>query len=99
MLLTHEIGAPIVAGGIALTGLIGLGLGSAAADPGRACGASNAPSYQQGPQGPDDWQHRNIDQARQDHRPFIHNGHRVQPVPAGNGDGWGFWFLGQWIRL
>lgn len=99
MKLTHRFGAPIVAGGIALTGLIGVGLGTAAADPGRPCGAPNAPSCQQGPQQQNDWQHRDINQARNDHQPFIHNGQRVQPLPAGNGDGWGFWFLGQWIRL
>jgi hypothetical protein len=49
--------------------------------------------------GPADWQHRNIDQARQDHQPFNWNGQWVQPMPAGNGHGWGFWFLGQWIPL
>ncbi|KDE99657.1 hypothetical protein Y900_012090 [Mycolicibacterium aromaticivorans JS19b1 = JCM 16368] len=49
--------------------------------------------------GPGDWQHRNVDQARQDHQPFNWNGQWVQPMPAGNGAGWGFWFLGQWIPL
>lgn len=48
---------------------------------------------------PVDWQHRGIDQGRQDHQSFLWQGHRVDPLPAGNGDGWGFWFLGQWIRL
>ncbi len=49
--------------------------------------------------GPVDWQHRGIDQGRQDHQPFLWNGQQVQPMPAGNGVGWGFWFLGQWIPL
>ena len=48
---------------------------------------------------PADWQHRGVDQGRRDHQPFTWNGQRVDPLPAGNGDGWGFWFLGQWIRL
>ena len=94
----HKVGASMVAGGIALSGLFGLGLGTATADPGRPCGAPNAPVCQQVPQN-GDWQYRDINHARQDHQPFIFNGHRVQPLPAGNGDGWGFWLLGQWIRL
>ncbi|MCG5432153.1 hypothetical protein LV457_07585 [Mycobacterium sp. MYCO198283] len=49
--------------------------------------------------GPDDWQARGVDQARSDHQPFNWNGQRVIPVPAGNGAGWGFWFLGIWIPL
>jgi hypothetical protein len=49
--------------------------------------------------GPVDWQHRNIDQARQDHQPFQWRGQQVQPMPAGNGVGWGFWFLNQWVPL
>ena len=48
---------------------------------------------------PVDWQHRDINQARQDHQPFQYNGQQVRPERAGNGDGWGFWFLGQWIQL
>lgn len=42
---------------------------------------------------------RGIDQGRQDHQPFMYNGHRVTPMPAGNGDGWGFWLFDRWIRL
>jgi hypothetical protein len=49
--------------------------------------------------GPVDWHNRGIDQGRQDHQPFNWNGQWVQPVPAGNGMGWGFWFLNQWIPL
>jgi hypothetical protein len=26
-------------------------------------------------------------------------GQQVNPLPAGDGHGWGFWFLGQWIPL
>ncbi len=49
--------------------------------------------------GPVDWNHRGIDQGRQDHQPFNWNGHQVYPVPAGNGQGWGFWFGPFWIPL
>ena len=61
---------------------------------------NNGPGDWQHPDnGPVDWQHRGIDQGRQDHQPFNWNGQWVQPMPAGNGFGWGFWFLGQWIPL
>jgi hypothetical protein len=46
-----------------------------------------------------DWQHRGIDQGRDDHQPFNWNGQQVTPMPAGNGPGWGFWFGGIWIPL
>jgi hypothetical protein len=49
--------------------------------------------------GPADWQHRDVNRGRQDHQPFNWNGQWVQPMPAGDGHGWGFWFLGQWIPL
>lgn len=48
---------------------------------------------------PPEQQWRGIDQGRFDHQPFNYNGLWVRPVPAGNGAGWGFWFLGQWIPL
>lgn len=111
MSLARRTAAPILAGGIALAGLLGVGLGAASADPGHPCGQPNAQACAPGPQnnnnapqnnnGPqnNNWQGRNIDQARNDHQPFMHNGQRVEPLRAGNGDGWGFWFLGQWIRL
>ena len=107
MLLTRRTAAPILAGGIALAGLLGVGLGTASADPGRPCGQPNAQACAPAPQNNNNnnapqnnnWQGRNIDQARNDHQPFMHNGQRVEPMRAGNGDGWGFWFLGQWIRL
>lgn len=90
-----------LAAGVGVAGLLGVGLGAANAEPGQPCNAPNAPACQpqnNGPQG-NNWQNRGIDQGRQDHQPFTYNGHQVQPLPAGNGDGWGFWFLGQWIRL
>ncbi|MEX7473295.1 hypothetical protein AB4Z39_26715 [Mycobacterium adipatum] len=98
MLLSRRTAAPILAGGIALAGLLGVGSGTAGADPGRPCGQPNAQACAPAPQN-NDWQRRGIDQARNDHQPFMHNGQRVEPMRAGNGDGWGFWFLGQWIRL
>lgn len=98
MLLTRRTAAPILAGGIALAGLLGVGLGTASADPARPCGQPNVQACAPAPQN-NNWQGRNIDQARNDHQPFMHNGQRVEPMRAGNGDGWGFWFLGQWIRL
>lgn len=98
MLLARRIATPILAGGVALAGLLGVGLGPANAEPGRPCGQPNTPACAPGPQN-NNWQQRGIDQARNDHQPFMHNGQRVEPMRAGNGDGWGFWFLGQWIRL
>ena len=78
-------------------------------DPGQPCGGPNAWQCQNhGPQNndrhdngpaPADWQHRGVDQGRRDHQPFNWNGQQVTPMPAGNGAGWGFWFLGMWIPL
>jgi hypothetical protein len=48
---------------------------------------------------PVDWHGRGIDQGRFDHQAFNWMGQQVNPLPAGNGNGWGFWFLGQWIPL
>ncbi len=104
----RSIGATILAGGVGLAAVLGLGLGSAAAQPG-GCGAPNTPACgpnqpggpnQVGPSQPGpNWQARGINQGRQDHQPFNWNGQQVTPMPAGNGAGWGFWFLGQWIPL
>ncbi|BBX53739.1 MULTISPECIES: hypothetical protein [Mycolicibacterium] len=98
--------ASTLVGGFALAGLLGLGLGSAAAAPGQPCGAPNTPACQGAPgpggsgnPGQGGWQNRSMDQGRADHQPFNYNGQQVHPLPAGNGDGWGFWFLGRWIRL
>lgn len=103
--------ASMLAAGVGLSGLFGVGLGTASADPGRPCNAPGAPACQdqhrndRGPNdndrgpAPVDWQHRGVDQARNDHQPFDWNGQQVTPMPAGNGAGWGFWFLGTWIPL
>lgn len=110
MNLKRMVYASTTAVGIGAAALFGLGGATANADPG-PCGGPG-PQNCQGPHdgwnngrdngwngGPVDWQHRNIDQARRDHQPFNWNGQWVQPMPAGNGVGWGFWFLGQWIPL
>ncbi|MCF6388138.1 hypothetical protein L2K20_14260 [Mycobacterium sp. MBM] len=96
MSLSRRTAVPILAGGVALAGLFGVGLGTANAEPGRPCGQPDTQTC--APQN-NDWRQRGIDQARNDHQPFMHNGQRVEPMRAGNGDGWGFWFLGHWIRL
>jgi hypothetical protein len=96
MKFTRTLGASAVAGGIALAGLFSAG--AASAQPGQPCGQPHAPACQTAPQN-NDWQHRDIDAGRRDHQPFMYNGQQVHPLPAGNGDGWGFWFLGRWIRL
>ena len=92
-----------LAAGIGLAGLLGVGLGSAAAEPGQPCNAPGAPACggqheDRGP-APANWQGRGIDQGRNDHQPFNWNGQQVTPMQAGNGAGWGFWFLGTWIPL
>lgn len=99
MNFTRVLGTSAVAGAIALAGLSSPGVGAAGADPGQRCGQPGVAACQPQPQQNNDWQRRDINAARQDHQPFMHQGQRVQPVPAGNGDGWGFWFLGRWIRL
>lgn len=104
--------ASTLAAGVGLAGLFGVGLGTAAADPGQQCNAPNRPACGQdqhvdnGPgndrgrnPAPVNWQGRGVDQGRQDHQPFNWNGQQVTPMPAGNGAGWGFWFLGMWIPL
>lgn len=100
MKLNRVVGTSALAGGIAAASLISLAAGTAVAEPGQPCGQPGVAACQPGPSAQNnDWQHRDINRARQDHQPFTYEGHRVQPVPAGNGDGWGFWFLGRWIRL
>jgi hypothetical protein len=110
MTVKRALQASTLAAGVALAGLFGAGLGTASADPGHPCNAPGAPACQdqhpddrgrsndRGP-APVDWQHRGIDQARNDHQPFNWNGQQVTPMPAGDGAGWGFWFLGTWIPL
>ncbi len=100
MTFTRTLGASAVAGGIALAGLFSAGLGTASAAPAPACGQPGAAVCPPNPTPQnDDWQRRDIGAARQDHQPFMYQGQRVQPLQAGNGDGWGFWFLGRWIRM
>ena len=110
MTFKRAIHASALAAGVGLTGLLGVGLGTASADPGQPCNAPGTPSCQdhrdngrpddnnRGP-APVDWQHRGVDQARNDHQPFDWHGQQVTPMPAGNGAGWGFWFLGTWVPL
>lgn len=108
MNLKRMVCASTLVAGVGLAGLFGAG--TAGAQPGQPCGRQDAPACQSGPgpqnngpgpqnNGPVDWQRRDINQARQDHQPFQYNGQQVRPERAGNGDGWGFWFLGQWIKL
>ena len=92
MNLKRMVCASTLAAGIGVAGLLGTATGTAGADPGQRCSGPNAPACREGPQG-------GIDQGRQDHQPFDYNGQHVTPMPAGNGAGWGFWFLGQWIPL
>jgi hypothetical protein len=110
MKLTRAVSASALAAGIGLAGLLGVGLASASAEP--DCNAPGRPPCDQHHDdwhpgddhgdfrgGPVDWHNRGIDQGRGDHQPFNWNGQQVTPVPAGNGGGWGFWFLGTWIPL
>lgn len=104
MNVTRAVTASTVAAGIGLAGLLGLGLGSAAAEPGPQCNGPGRPACndQRGDNrwpAPVDWRNRGIDQGRQDRQPFNWNGQEVTPMQAGNGSGWGFWFLGVWIPL
>jgi hypothetical protein len=101
MTLKRALSASTLAAGIGIAGLFGVG--TANADPGQWCDHPGAPACEdhrddRGP-GPVDWQHRGIDQARNDHQPFNWNGQQVTPMPAGDGHGWGFWFFGTWIPL
>ncbi|OCB16030.1 hypothetical protein A5722_30750 [Mycobacterium vulneris] len=97
-----SVGASAMAAGIGMAGLLGLGLGTASADPGPGCDRPGAPQcdrHDDRGSRPDDWHGRDIDAGRRDHQPFEWNGQRVTPMPAGDGRGWGFWFLGTWIPL
>lgn len=97
-----SVGALAMAAGIGMAGLLGLGLGTASADPGPGCDRPGAPQcdrHDDRGSRPDDWHGRDIDAGRRDHQPFEWNGQRVTPMPAGDGRGWGFWFLGSWIPL
>ena len=102
MAFKRALSASTLAAGIGVAGLFGVGLGTASADPG--CDRPGTPACgdhrdDRGGPGPVDWHGRGIDQGRGDHQPFNWMGQQVNPVPSGDGNGWGFWFLGQWIPL
>ena len=112
MTFKRALYASTLAAGVGLAGVFGIA--TAAADPGPQCNAPNRPPCGQdqhnnnwgpndnrGPNdnGPVDWHNRGVDQGRRDHQPFNWNGQQVYPVPAGNGQGWGFWFGPIWIPL
>lgn len=108
MTFKRAIYASTLAAGVGLTGLLGVGLGTASADPwGPPCNAPGAPrcgddhhdDWNRGGPAPMDWQRRGIDQGRGDHQPFNWQGQQVTPMRAGNGAGWGFWFGGNWVPL
>lgn len=105
MTLTRIVCTSILTAGIGLAGLLGLGLTTASAEPGPNCGRPGTPSCEQhrddrGPfQAQGNWQRRGIDEGRRDHEPFNWNGQQVHPMRDGNGQGWGFWFLGTWIPM
>jgi hypothetical protein len=112
MTFKRTLGVSALAAGIGVAGLLGVGLGTANADPGWGCDRPGAPPCDnhrddrwqdrgdnRGPAGPVDWHNRGIDQGRYDHQPFDWNGQQVTPVPAGDGNGWGFWFLNNWIPM
>jgi hypothetical protein len=108
MTFKRALCASTLTAGVGLAGLLGVGLGTASADPWHDCDRPGAPpcgnNWNNGPgnnwnNGPVDWHGRGIDQGRFDHQPFNWNGQQVYPVPAGDGNGWGFWFFGTWIPL
>lgn len=93
--------ATTLAAGVGVAGLLGMGLGTASAEPWQPCDRPGAPPCGHDDRGPApaNWHDRGVDQGRFDHQPFNWNGQQVTPMPAGNGGGWGFWFLGMWIPL
>ena len=98
--------ASTLAAGVGVAGLLGVGLGTASAEPWQPYDRPGAPpcghdDHRRDDRGgtPADWHNRGVDQGRFDHQPFNWNGQQVIPMPAGNGAGWGFWFLGMWIPL
>jgi hypothetical protein len=102
MKFTRALCASTLAAGIGVAGLLGVGLGTASADPWQCDRPGTPPCGDHRDDrgaGPVDWHNRGIDQGRFDHQPFNWNGQQVYPVPAGDGNGWGFWFFGMWIPL
>jgi len=103
MAFKRALSVSTLAAGIGIAGLFGVGLATANADPGQGCDRPGTPQCgdhrdNRGP-APVDWNNRGIDQGRFDHQPFNWNGQQVNPMPAGDGHGWGFWFFGTWIPL
>ncbi|CAN5829971.1 hypothetical protein BH10ACT9_BH10ACT9_15850 [soil metagenome] len=96
MKFTAMMGTAALSAGIGAAALFGLGTGTAAAAPGQPCSGPGQTACQPDNPAPNQ---RGIDQGRQDHQPFNFQGQQVTPMPAGNGAGWGFWFLGRWIAL
>ena len=102
MTIKHVLGVSTLAAGIGVAGLLGLGLGTASADPWHGCdrpGICDDHRDGRGGVGPVDWHNRRIEDGRRDHQPFNWNGRQVYPIPAGDGRGWGFWFGPIWIPL
>lgn len=102
MRFKKSVGISAMAAGIGVAGLLGLGIGTAGADPGPGCdrpGAQQCDRHDDRGFRPDDWHGRGIDAARRDHQPFEWNGQRVTPMQAADGRGWGFWFLDRWIPM
>jgi hypothetical protein len=111
MAFKRAISVSALAAGIGVAGLFGVGLGTASADqwgcdrPGTPqCGDHrddhrNDYRDDRGGAGPVDWHGRGVDQGRFDHQPFNWMGQQVNPVQSADGNGWGFWFLGQWVPL
>lgn len=109
MTFKRALSVSALAAGIGVAGLLGVGVGTANADqwgcnhPGAPqCNNNNYNDHRDdhGPgNGPVDWHGRDINAGRNDHQPFNWMGQQVNPVPAGNGQGWGFWFFNQWIPL
>jgi hypothetical protein len=107
MTFKRALSVSALAAGIGFAGLFGVGLGTASADP-WGCDRPGTPPCgdhrddhrdDRGGPAPVDWHGRGVDQGRFDHQPFNWMGQQVNPVPSGDGNGWGFWFLGQWIPL
>jgi hypothetical protein len=108
MTFTRTLGVSTLAAGLGVAGLLGVGLGTASADPwsgpGQGCDRPGAPPCGRDypddwRNGPVDWHNRGINEGRNDHQPFNWNGQQVDPVFDQGRNAWGFWFLNQWIPM
>jgi hypothetical protein len=107
MTFKRSVCASTLAAGIGIAAFLGLGTGTASADPWQGCDRPGAPPCgdhrddhrDDRGAGPVDWHNRGIDQGRFDHQPFHWNGQQVYPMRAGDGNGWGFWVGRVWIPL